>query len=717
MALQQQGLAAEAERLYAQILTVLPDHPGTLYNRGTALRDLGRPAEALESFGQALAIQPDFVVALNACGGVLRALRRFDEALARYDAALALAPEHPGFLYNRGLTLWQMRRFPEALAGFDRALAAHPDFAEALNNRGLALWTLKRSPEALASFDKALAINPNLADAWNNRGNALRDLEQPEAALASFDRALALSPDIAEIWNNRGGVLREMRRLDDAVASYDKALALNPDLAEALYNRGNIAWTDRRQLEPALRDLERAAAIDPDSDYVRGDLLHLRLHGGDWRDFDEQLARINQGVRAGRRVIEPFAYQALCESPADLQACAEIYFRHRWPAAMPAATGQNRSGKIRVGYVSGEFREQATAYLTAGLYECHDTEKFEIIAFDNGGSDNSPTRRRLEAAFGKFVDISRLSDRDAAALVRAEEIDILVNLNGYFGAARMGIFALRPAPVQVNYLGFPGTLGAPCMDYIIADRSVIPEAEERFYTEQVVTLPDSYQANDSKRPVGEAPARAAQGLPEQGFVFCNFNQSYKLTPAMFTVWMRILKQAPGSVLWLLESNPRFADNLRREAAQQGVAGERLVFAPKLAPDKHLERLRLADLFLDSLPYNAHTTASDALWVGLPLLTCRGTAFAGRVGASLLDAISLPELITEKLEDYQALAVRLANDDKAALRAIRKKLVEKRTTMPLFDTARFTRHLEAAFIGMVEKTRRGEAPKGFAVARL
>ena len=727
IALHQKGQVPEAERLYAQILAAAPDDIGTLYNRGTALRDLGRLAEALPCFDRAVALKPDFSEALNNSGGVLRHLRRFDEALARFDRALALQPGNPGIFYNRGLALWQMGRFAEALDSYDKALAIRPDFAEALNNRGLALSSQKRHAEALASFDRALAINSNLADAWNNRGTALRDLERLDEALASFDRALAISPAIADIWNNRGGALREMKHLPEAVASYDKALALDPDHAEALYNRGNIEWTDNRRLEPASRDIERAAAIDPESDYVRGDLLHLRMHAGDWRDFARQVAAIDAGVRAGRRVIEPFPYQAISQSPADLQACATLYAGHRWPSAAPPWTKRDRRpGKIRVGYVSGEFREQATAYLTVGMYEHHDREQFEIVGFDNGGSDGSAVRKRLDAAFGKFRDISRLADRDAAALIRAEDIDILVNLNGYFGQGRTGIFALRPAPIQVNYLGFPGTMGADFIDYILADRAVIPESEEKFYSEKIVTLPDCYQANDSRRPIDRiVPGRKAEGLPElrrsehgegrvgNAFVFCNFNQSYKLTPAMFADWMTILKGVEGSVLWLLESNPRFADNMRREAASQGVAAERLVFAPKTVPEKHLARLRLADLFLDSLPYNAHTTASDALWAGLPLLTCRGKAFAGRVAASLLDAVGLPELIADSPDAYQALAIRLAHDP-ALLRQLRRKLEQNLTTMPLFDTARFTRHVEAAYAAMVERWQRGEAPQSFAV---
>jgi predicted O-linked N-acetylglucosamine transferase (SPINDLY family) len=370
--------------------------------------------------------------------------------------------------------------------------------------------------------------------------------------------------------------------------------------------------------------------------------------------------------------------------------------------------------KIRIGYLSADFREQATAYLTVGLYEKHDREKFEIIALDNGGSDHSGIRARLEKAFDKFIDISSLPDRVAADRIRAEEIDILVNLNGYFGSHRMGVFAHKPAPVQVNFLGFPATLGAPYIDYILADRVVIPEDERCHYSEQVVYLPDCYQVNDSRRPIAQdAPTRAESGLPDNAFIFCNFNQSYKFTPSMFAVWMRILSRVPDGVLWLLEDIPEFADNLRRVAQSHGVAGTRLVFAPRVAVEKHLARLKLADLFLDSLPYNAHTTASDALWAGLPLLTCRGTTFAGRVATSMLGSAGLPDLIAESLDDYERLAVMYAHDA-AQLDTIKQRLQQNRLDCALFDTDRFARHIEASYATMWDIWLRGEKPHAFSV---
>jgi predicted O-linked N-acetylglucosamine transferase (SPINDLY family) len=716
---------AEAIGSYDRALTARRDFAEAHYNRGNALRDLKRESEALESFDRALALRPDFIQAWNNRGSALQALGRSQEAVASFDKVLAIQPGLAEPWNNRGIALAALQRHDEALASYDRALALDAGFASAWDNRGTLLRDMGRAGGALASHDKALAIAPGLASAWFNRGNVLREQRRLDEALNSYDRALALAPDNVRAWKNRGVVLRDLKRMPEAMASYSKALAIDPDHVESLYARGIAAWVEQQDYDTALGDLERAVRRDPDYPYALGGLLLVRQYGGDWRDFEQDVARIDAGVRAGKAVCEPFVYQAISASPADLQACSVIHAQDRYPAQAPLAPPKNvggprrassreDGGKIRIGYVSGEFREQATAYLTAGLYECHDKSRFEIIAFDNGWDDNSPIRKRLEAAFGSFVDISGLSDRDAARKIADAEIDILVNLNGYFGDHRMGVFAHRPAPIQVSYLGFPATLGASYMDYILADGIVIPEGERQFYTEQVVTLPDCYQVNDSRRVLAEVlPPRAACGLPVSGFVFCNFNTSYKLTPATFASWMRILKQVPDSVLWLLEGIPQFGENLRREAEARGADGARLIFAPMLPLAQHLARLPVAHLFLDGLPYNAHTTASDALWAGVPLITQRGTAFPGRVAASLLNAIGLPELVTESLADYESLAVHLATDPER-LNFLRQKLTGNRRILPLFDTARFTRNIERAYDIMLARHERGEAPESFSL---
>jgi predicted O-linked N-acetylglucosamine transferase (SPINDLY family) len=430
-------------------------------------------------------------------------------------------------------------------------------------------------------------------------------------------------------------------------------------------------------------------------------------------------ARLHRGLAEGRKVCPPFALLAVDSTPAEQLAAARTWSADRYPLARGACrhgTPHDR-GRLRVAYMSGEYRAHATSFLIAGLFETHDRARFEVIGVSSGASDDSDMRRRIEGAFDGFLDVSTLSDDEAARILREKEIDILVDLNGYFGTVRAGIPARRPAPVQVNYLGFPGTSGTPYMDYILADRWVIPDNQQRFYSEKVVYLPDCYQANDARRAIApQAPGRADAGLAESAFVFCCFNNTHKITPGWFGVWMEILRGVEGSVLWLLEANETVAQNLRREAGQRGVAAERIVFAPRKPLSEHLARHRLADLFLDTLPHNAHTTASDALWAGLPVLTCAGAAFAGRVAASLLDAVGLGDMIARSRDDYIAAAVRLAKAPEA-LRDIRERLAAQRLTHPLFDTARFTRHIESAYDTMWQRYKKGRQPAGFAVERL
>jgi protein O-GlcNAc transferase len=750
MALRAAGRPEEALGAFDRALAIQPNMAEGLYNRGVALADLQRFELAVESYDRALVLQPEMVaamanraVALSAVGrhedaiagydrvlvmqpsntGALthrglarRALGQIEQALEDYNRALALAPDDVDATYNRGIILLDLERAAEALADFEAVMHKHHGNAEMLNNRGVALRNLKRSLEALDSLDRALAIEPNFIEAWGNRGLTLRDLMRHEEALASLDQVLLRDPGNSVALNWRGNVCRDMKNYVQAVECYSRALQVRPDYAEALINRSYSYW-NLKQPEAALADLERGIALDPYYPYARGELMHMRMYCADWHAFDVDKAALQTGLRAGARIVQPFIFQAIGEDPKDLQTCSRIWGHDRYPAlpAAPFDTAVRKAHKkIRVGYLSGEFRQQATAILMAGLYERHDREKFELVALDSGVNDGGELRARLEKSFDRWVDIGKMHDGEAASRIRAEEIDILVNLNGYFGDARMGVFAQRAAPLQVNYLGFPATLGANYMDYIIADQTVIPPAEYGFYDEEVVTLPGSYQANDDRgRPMARVPSRAEAGLPESGIVFCNFNNAYKLTPPTFDSWMRILKQVDGSVLWLLESPAPYADNLRNEAAARGVAPERLVFAAELPTDLHLARLSLADLFLDGLPYNAHTTGSDALWAGVPLITQAGTTFPGRVAASLLKAAGLPELVTESAADFEALAVKLATDAKT-LKKLRDKLAKNKASCVLFDTAAFTKHIEAAYSQMWDRWLAGENPRSFTV---
>jgi protein O-GlcNAc transferase len=703
---------SEAVECFDRALRQNPRDAACFYNRGLCLAAVGRLEEACASYDAALALNPQMAIAWNNRGNVLRELGRNHDSLESYDRALALQPSHAQAWSNRGHILLTLEHFGEAVESFDKSLALRAGDGSAdveiLNSRGVALWHLNRTAEAKLSYDRALALQGSHVATLLNRAQMLQGAGQLAAALADYDKAVADDPGSARAWNGRGSVLHALNRGSEALANFDKALSLDPAFADALTNRAHLRWAERGDHAGAVSDIKAALAANPRQSFARGELLHLKSFAADWFGFDEQVKAIDDAVRQGQQVVRPFVYQALSQSPADLQRCSRIFAASlSSPPAEAPPPFAYRHERIRIGYVSGEFREQATAYLMAGLYERHDRSKFEIIAIDNVGGDASPMRRRLESAFDRFLHISQMSDAEAVERIRSEEIDILVNLNGYFGAPRMGIFMRRAAPLQVNYLGFPATLGTSCMDYILADRIVIPPDEQCFYDEQVVYLPNSYQANDDKRPIADqVPSRAALGLPEQSFVFCNFNQSYKITPAMFACWMRILQAVDGSVLWLLTGRPPFEANLLKAAERHGIDPRRLILASNLSPDMHLARLKQADLFLDSLPYNAHTTASDALWAGLPLLTCRGTTFPGRVAASLLTAVGMPELITESMIEYESRAIALARDPET-MSELKNRLNSNRLTYPLFATDLFRKDIEKAYIAMWETWREGE----------
>jgi predicted O-linked N-acetylglucosamine transferase (SPINDLY family) len=743
LALHQQGNLADAERIYGEVLRQQSNHFDALHllgvialqtrrteravelitkaigldakvatahsNLGSALHDLKRPAEALASYDKAIALKPDYAEAHYNRGNALSGLKRSEDALATYDRAIALKPDYAEAHSNRSVTLQDLKRPADALASCDRAIALKPDYAEAYYNRGNALSDLKRPEEALASWDKAIALKPDYTEAYYIRGIALQYLNRPENALASYDRAICLRRDYAEAYYNRGNALSDLKRPEEALASWDKAIALKPDYAEAYYNRGS-AFARLRRHDKAFAAYDKALALNSDLIGAESARLHSKMHICDWSNFDADCAHLISSVR-NENVNIPFQLLAIPSSSGDQLQCAKRWIANKYPPSEKSIWQGNRydHSRIRIAYLSADFYQHATSYLMAGMFECHDNSRFDVTAISIEADDNSELRQRLKAAFEHFIDARNYTDVQIADLVRGLEIDILIDLKGFTADSRTGILARRSAPIQVNYLGYPGTMGAPYIDYIVADQIVIPKTQWGFYSEKVVFLPNSYQVNDTKRSIADkALTRAELALPPTGFVFCCFNNNYKITPRIFDCWMRILKQVEGSVLWLLEDNANAASNLRKEAAARDVSTERLIFAKRMPLPEHLARHRLADLFLDTLPCNAHTSASDALWAGLPVLTSLGETFAGKVAASLLNAIRLPELITTTLEAYERMAIDLVMHPER-LAIIKRKLAENRLTTPLFDTKLFTRHIEAAYRTMYERHQAGLAP--------
>lgn len=676
--------------------------PEQLLSRALALHQERRLAQAQALYEQVLALQPGNFDALHLSGVIAYQTDDPERAVALIGRAIEINRDDAAAYFNYGLALQELKRHEAALQSYDKAIALKPDLATAYNNRGSIFNALKKHEAAIQSYDRAIALMPDYAEAHFNRGNALNALRRHEAAIQSYDRAIALKPDYAEAYHNRGSALQDIKRHQAAVESYDRAIALKPGFADAFNNRGH-ALKDLKQYKAAVASFDKAIALKPDYPFLHGMRLHTKMQICDWSDLENQFAQLTTGLEREERVSPPFPVLAISGSLPLQRKAAEIWVLENFPPshALPELTRYSRHDRIRIGYFSADFRTHAVSILTAELFEKHDRSRFELIAFSYGSDGGDEMRSRVAAAFDKFVDVRAQSDKDVAQLSRKLEVDIAVDLGGFTQDRRTDIFAMRAAPIQASYIGYLGTMGAEYIDYLMADSTIIPKEHQEYYSEKIVYLP-SYQANDSKRRIADRLfTRKELGLPQTGFVFCCFNNNFKITPDTFDGWMRVLKRVEGSVLFLYADNDLAAENLRKEAASRGVEADRLIFGKQLPLPEYLARYRIADLFLDTLPYNAGTTASDALWAGLPVLTRVGDAFAGRVAASLLNAIHLPELITANQQEYEALAIELATRPER-LAQIRQKLAANRLTTPLFDTERFARNIEAAYAEMYER---------------
>jgi len=703
LALHQQGILNEAKNFYLQALNLHPNQPDSLHLLGVIASHTKKFELAVELIGSAIAIAPNIAVFHSNLGLALEDLQRFEDALASYDKAIALKPDYADAYINRGNALKDLKRLDDAIASYEKAIALEPDHAEAYYNHGNAMLNLKRFDDALVSYEKVVAFKPDHFGAYNNRGLSLEGLKRLEDAVVSYDKAIAVKPDFFQVYINRGNSLKGLKRLEDALASYDKAIALKPDRAEAYYNRGHTL-EDLKRLDEALTSYDKAITLKPDYKFLFGTLLHMKMRLCDWESFDSNLAKFVTQIECGEIITTPFPVLSLVDLPAINKLASKNYVEEKYPKSefLGPITKNKRTDKIRIGYYSSDFHNHATAFLIAELFEAHDATKFELFGFSFGPEKDDEMRTRISSAFDKFIDVNKKSDRDVATLSRDFGIDIAIDLKGFTKDSRVGIFAERCAPIQVNYLGYPGTMAAEYIDYIIADKTLIRQEDQPNYTEKIVYLPNSYQINDAQRNISDRVfLKNELGLPEKGFVFCCFNNNYKILPPTFDSWMRILRAVEGSVLWLFEDNITAAENLRKESEKRGVDSCRLVFAKRMPLPEHLARHKLADLFIDTLPCNAHTTASDALWAGLPVLTCMGQSFASRVAASLLNAIELPELVTHTEEEYEALAISLAKTPEKFFE-IKCKLEKNRLTTSLFDAKIFAKHIEKAYVKMYER---------------
>ena len=604
-----------------------------------------------------------------------------------------------------GLKHIQNEEYEDAERKLRSSLELVPQRISTLTNLSVALIKLRKYSDAEKILKNIISIDEDIAEAWLNYGliEMEKNLNYPKA-IDYFDRALEINSSYPEAWLNRGAALNGLKRHHEAIDSYNKAIAVKADYADAYKNLGN-AFLDLKQYLLAIENYEKAFALKPDLEYLIGLRLRAKMHICDWSELPDQISELTKNIECNRNCTFPFPVLGLIDSLALQRKVAEIWVKDDCPAslALPQSNRRPKGGKVRIGYFSADFRTHPVSFQTAGLFERHDRSRFELTAFSFESKVNDEMTQRLGAAFDRFMDVSTRSDKDVALLARHLEIDIAVDLGGLTDGSRTTIFAMRAAPLQVSYLGYAGTMGAEYIDYLVADRIVVPAASRQYYCEKIAYLPNSFFVNDRGRAIAEKTfSREEQGLPSRGFVFCCFNKYYKINPDAFDRWMRILQRVEGSVLWLSDGNPTAISNLRKEAEARGIRGSRLIFARRMpTAEEHLARLRAADLFLDTLPYNAHSTASDALWAGVPVLTCMGEAFAARVAASLLNAIELPELIAKTPQAYEALAIDLAtNPDR--LNKIRGKLQGNRLTTPLFDTELFTRHIENAYMQMYER---------------
>jgi len=734
---QQNGRLQDAEFMYKNLLQISPSHIGAktmlgmLYVQteravegirllksslikdpkqfwahnalGVGLLNTKKFQEAIFSFNKALILKPDYIDAYFNLGKTQRALRQYKDAIVSYSKCIDLDKGYASAYNNIGtIYLDDLQEYEKSVANFQKFVTLVPDSSPGLYNLGTALKELKRYDDALVSYDRAIQLKPDYAEAYCNQGVTFGELKRYDDALVSYDRAIQLKPDYAEAYYNQGVTFGELKRYDDALVSYDRAIQLKPDYAEAYYNQG-VTFGELKRYDDALVSYDRAIQLKPDVDYLFGNVIHTKMHLCDWGNLDTLVNQLTEKIIKHQVSTTPFITLALIDNPELQKQSAETYINDKHPTsnALPKIRKYLKHQKIRIGYFSADFHNHATMHLMAELFEYHDKNKFELIAFSFGPDQQDEWRQKAISNFDQFIDVRSNSDIEVASLARELTIDIAVDLKGFTQDGRASIFAHRAAPIQVNYLGYPGTMGAEYMDYIIADPILIPDDKREHYSEKIAYLPNSYQVNVKERLISDKSlSRKEVGLPDNAFVFCSFNNNYKITPETFDRWMRILQLVEGSILWIFKSNETAVENLKKEAELRGIDSSRLVFASFLPVEEHLKRIQLADLFLDTLPCNAHTTASDALRVGLPVITLMGESFASRVAASLLNAVGLPELITTTPKGYESLAIELATKPKF-LREIKDKLFTNLSTSPLYNTKLFTQDIETAYQEMYQ----------------
>ena len=699
-----------AIKQYEQAIEIDSNYSEAYSNLGITLQELGELENALESFEKAFSLKPEKIENANTISSILEEINDPNISVEYYQKIIKSSPGLYIVHFNLGIAYQKLNFVDEAINSYKDAINLHPKFADAYLNLGIILEDSEKSAEALVNLEKAIEIEPNNSVIWNNLGITLKSLERIDDSIKNFEKAIEHGPDDSSIYYNLGLTLRDINRIDEAIINFEKAILLDPHNGELYLHLGEI-YNSIKSHRKALVALEKAYSINPGIEFLLGSIVNTKMDLSLWDELSDNLNILTSKVTNNEKAITPFALMALIDDPQVQSKASQIYANFNYPHSTYESKIKPYSNhkKIRVGYFSADFHNHPTMHLMAELFELHDKRKLEIFAFSFGPNQQDRWRKRVVLSFDKFIEVSSKSDSEISMLSREMEIDIAVNLGGYTHSSRTGVFANFAAPIQINFLGFPGTMGVNYIDYIVADHTLITSENENHFSEKIVYMPHSYQSNLSHREISnETLSRQELGLPDKGFIFSCFNSPHKITPMTFKSWMRILKSVEGSVLWLYCNNKDTISNISKTASKFGIDENRIIYAKRLPVEEHLNRIKKADLFLDTLPYNAHTTASEALRMGVPVLTLIGNSFASRVAASLLNAVNIPELITYTQVEYESLAIELAlNSEK--LGNIKSKLINNLPTSALFDCRAYTKNLELAFDAMHQRSQSGLEP--------
>ena len=679
-----------------------------LFDLGSLCNAIGENQKAIEYYQRAMKFgrnKPELYFNL---ARIYHDQKKYEEAKNFYDKSLILRPNYAEAFLNKGIIFKKEKNYNEALENINKTIELNPRLAQGHSSLGHTLTELKNYEEALICFDKAIAIDSNYAEAWSNKGHVLTELKNYEEVLICFDKAIAIDSNYAGAWLNKGHALTELKNYEEALICFDKAIAIDSNYAEAWSNKGH-ALTELKNYEEALMCFDKAIKINPTMDWLEGEIKHTKMKICLWDNHEAEIKKISELVKQGKKINQPFAHLSITDDIYELKKVAEIFTKSKYQNVINKVDINNtKNEKIRIAYFSADFKEHPVSILTAEMFELHDKNLFEIYAFSYGPDDKGQMRKRIINAFNQFYDVSKISDLEIVTIARKLKIDIAIDLGGYTSKCRTEIFNNRVAPIQVSYIGFLGTMGNNKIDYLIADKTIITNEEKDAYTEKIIFLP-SYQINDRKRKIADKKfTREELGLPKNSFIFCNFNNNYKLTPDIFNGWIEILKRTTDSSLFLYAENNMVVENLKNYALARNIDSNRLIFGNKISAENYLARYKICDLFLDTFPYNGGTTCSDAIWAGLPVVTLKGKSFASRYASSILNSAGQSMLIANSLSEYINLAINLA-ENPSKLKIIKKELENNRLTMPLFDSHLFTKNIEKAYIKMYERNQQNLPP--------